>query len=192
MAEINIEKKSNPWPWIIGLIVLALLAWAAIAMFNADDRVGDAAYRGYDTEAEVVDPAVAAVDVPAADNVAAADIGTAAGASGATRVYFPLDQAELTADARGVLDEVAEQAKDEPGTEIVLAAYTDTTGTRPYNEALSERRGAAVRQYLVDQGVAAERITVEAHGQSEPLVETGDGVREQDNRRVRIEYGDES
>ncbi|MEG3193858.1 OmpA family protein, partial [Lysobacter sp. D1-1-M9] len=124
-------------------------------------------------------------------SVASPDVGNAAGESGATRVYFPLDQAELTDEGRNVLDQVAQEASMDANTEIVLASYTDTTGTRPYNEELSERRGEAVRQYLVDQGIAEDRISVEAHGQSNLLVDTDDSVREDDNRRVRIEFGDE-
>lgn len=182
MAEIKIEKKSNPWPWIIGLIILALLAWAAFAAFNDRDRAGDTAYAGNETRAVAASGAYD--DNAAANNAATRD-------AGAPRLYFPLDQAELTAENRNALDRIAAEVRADPDAEIVLAAYTDTTGTRPYNQALAERRGAAVRQYLVDQGIADGRITVEAHGQSDPLVETGDNVRESDNRRVRIEFGDE-
>lgn len=182
MAEINVEKKSNPWPWIIGLIVLALVVWAAFEMM--DDDVDDAAYIGNDT----------AVIAPAGEydnDVAVADMDDASVALGATRVYFPLDHAVLTNDARAELNEVANDVRGDTDREIVLQAYTDTTGTRAYNEELSEQRGEAVRQYLIEQGVDANRITVQPHGQSDQLNETRDGVIAEDNRRVTIEFGDE-
>lgn len=181
MAEINVEKKSNPWPWIIGLIVLALVVWAAFEMMDND--ADDAAYVGNDTE--IIAPAG---DL---DNNAVAGIDDTSIAMGATRVYFPLDQAALTDDAREELDEVANDVRDETDREIVLQAYTDTTGTRAYNEELSGRRGEAVRQYLIEQGIEASRIIVRPHGQSDQLNETQDGVAAAANRRVTIEFGDE-
>lgn len=184
MAEINVEKKSSPWPWIIGLIVLALVVWAAFEML--DDDVDDTAYIGNDTE--VIAPAGEYGNAAA---VADMDTDNASLAVGATRVYFPLDHAVLTNDARAELNEVANDVRGDTNREIVLQAYTDSTGTRAYNEALSERRGEAVRQYLIEQGVDANRITVQPHGQSNQLNETRDGVIAEDNRRVTIEFGDE-
>lgn len=193
MAEINVERKSNPWPWIIGLIVLALVVWAAFEMMG--DDVDDAAYIGNDTA--VIAPADGydndvGVDVDVDAEVAGPDMdGADPLATGATRVFFPLDHAVLTNDARAELNEVANDVRGDTNREIVLQAYTDTTGTRAYNEELSEQRGEAVRQYLIEQGVDASRITVQPYGESNELNETRDGVIAEDNRRVTIVFGDE-
>ncbi|TCD06494.1 OmpA family protein [Erythrobacteraceae bacterium CFH 75059] len=117
--------------------------------------------------------------------------GTMAGNQDTTRVFFAFDQAELTADARQQLDRIAEAYRQTPGAGLTVAGFTDTVGTRPYNQQLSERRAAAVRDHLVSRGVPAGEIQLEAHGQSSPRVDTGDNVREAQNRRVRIEFGDQ-
>ncbi|MGB3165370.1 MAG: OmpA family protein, partial [Alteraurantiacibacter sp.] len=58
-----------------------------------------------------------------------------------------------------------------------------------YNVGLSQRRNAAVRDYLTGRGIPAARISSEAFGESRPRVATGDGVRELQNRRVEVMYG---
>lgn len=119
--------------------------------------------------------------------------GTTAGATGqeTTRVFFAFDQAQLTADARTQLDRIAEAYRQTPGAGLTLAGFTDTMGARPYNQQLSEQRAAAVRDYLIGRGVPAAEIEIDARGQSNPRVDTGDNVREAQNRRVRIEFGDQ-
>ncbi|WP_139323556.1 OmpA family protein, partial [Roseomonas sp. TAS13] len=60
------------------------------------------------------------------------------------------------------------------------------SGTPQYNMGLSRRRADAVAAELVRQGIQRSEITVEAFGESRPLVPTADGVREPQNRRVEI------
>ena len=67
-----------------------------------------------------------------------------------------------------------------------MAGHADTSGTQRYNQDLSRRRAQAVASELVRLGVPREAITVQAFGESRPLVPTGDGVREPQNRRVEI------
>lgn len=135
------------------------------------------------------DTAMADSDAVAAQDSAAM---TADASAAENRVYFALDSAELTDDARQRLDRLAAGYTSDGAEGITLAGFTDTTGTRPYNETLSEQRAAAVRAYLVEQGIAASAIETEAHGQTDLRVETDDGVAEPDNRRVRIELADEN
>ena len=66
------------------------------------------------------------------------------------------------------------------------ADLTDRAGTPQYNQALSERRAAAVAAELERRGIARAAMTVQAFGESRPLVPTADGVREPQNRRVEI------
>jgi OOP family OmpA-OmpF porin len=67
-------------------------------------------------------------------------------------------------------------------TRIEVNGYTDTSGTPQYNQGLSIRRAQAVAGELVRDGV----IGVQGFGETHPLVPTGAGVREPQNRRVEI------
>ena len=72
---------------------------------------------------------------------------------------------------------------------IMLAGYTDRSGTVQYNLGLAARRNAAVRDYLTARGITDGAISSEAFGEANPRVPTADGVRELQNRRVEITYG---
>lgn len=105
-------------------------------------------------------------------------------------VFFEFDQDELTPEARQVLEEAASCIRDACAanqvTQISVTGHADRAGPPEYNEQLSERRAQSVQQALADLGVPADAITVSAVGETEPLVQTGDGVAEPQNRRVQI------
>jgi outer membrane protein OmpA-like peptidoglycan-associated protein len=100
-------------------------------------------------------------------------------------VNFAFDSANLTADARKELHEVAKCLTD-PSTinlDIVINGHTDAVGSVDYNQGLSERRAEAVRQYLITQyGIAPSRLAAKGYGKSQPLLPSDptNGV----NRRV--------
>ena len=101
-------------------------------------------------------------------------------------VFFDWDRADLTARARAIVNEAAQATTRVAVTRIEVAGHTDTSGTAQYNQGLSQRRAAVVRAELVRLGVPAAAITTQAFGESRPLVQTADGVREPQNRRVEI------
>jgi outer membrane protein OmpA-like peptidoglycan-associated protein len=72
---------------------------------------------------------------------------------------------------------------------IVVTGHTDTVGSQAYNQALSERRAEAVRAEMVRLGMNAADIMTVGRSFSEPLVPTGPGVREPQNRRAVIQLG---
>lgn len=71
----------------------------------------------------------------------------------------------------------------------MLAGHADKSGAASYNVGLSQRRNATVRAYLESKGVPGGVISTEAFGETAPLVQTADGVREAQNRRVEVTYG---
>ena len=72
---------------------------------------------------------------------------------------------------------------------VVLAGHADRSGPNDYNVDLSQRRANNVAVYLEGRGVPRGSIATEAFGESRPLVEPADGVREPQNRRVEITMG---
>lgn len=89
----------------------------------------------------------------------------------ALSVEFNLNSADLTAAAMRDLDEVAAGLNDPAlaGAPVVLEGHTDATGGTEYNLRLSQRRAAAVRQYLIARGVAAGRLSPVGYGEYRPL-----------------------
>ncbi|CAH2599122.1 Outer membrane protein [Rhodovastum atsumiense] len=101
-------------------------------------------------------------------------------------VFFDWDRAELTARARQIIAEAAQNSTRVQLTQIEVAGHADRTGTARYNLALSRKRAENVAAELVRNGVPRNVIAIQAYGDSRPLVPTAAGVREPQNRRVEI------
>jgi outer membrane protein OmpA-like peptidoglycan-associated protein len=101
-------------------------------------------------------------------------------------VFFDFDRADLTDRARQIIAEAAQNAGRVQTTRIEVAGHADRSGSPQYNQRLSQRRADAVAAELGRQGIQRSQITVQAFGESRPLVATADGVREPQNRRVEI------
>jgi hypothetical protein len=101
-------------------------------------------------------------------------------------VFFNHDSATLTPEGRAVVQQAAADYIARGETAISIVGHTDTTGTREYNLALSERRARTVVDTLTGLGVPAAAMTAAWRGQDDLAVQTGDNVREPRNRRVEI------
>ena len=101
-------------------------------------------------------------------------------------VFFDWDKSLLTAQAVDTIGQAADAYKKKGGARVVATGHTDTSGPDLYNMALSLRRANAVKDELVRDGVKPQDISVVGLGETSPLVPTGDGVREAQNRRVEI------
>jgi outer membrane protein OmpA-like peptidoglycan-associated protein len=104
-------------------------------------------------------------------------------------VFFDWDRSDITPEAASILDNAAQAYATTGQASIMLAGHADKSGSDQYNVGLSQRRADAVKTYLAGKGVPDTSITTEAFGESRPLVETADGVREPQNRRVEITFG---
>ena len=104
-------------------------------------------------------------------------------------VFFDWDKADITPAAAAILDNAAEQYRQTGNAQVVLAGHADRSGSDQYNVGLSQRRADNVRQYLAGRGISEGVMRTEAFGESRPLVDTADGVREPQNRRVEITFG---
>ena len=83
-------------------------------------------------------------------------------------VFFELDSAQLNDEAKPVLQKNTEWLKRWPA-KIMIEGHADSRGTAEYNLALGERRAAAVRDYLVSLGVAANRVQIVSKGKESPF-----------------------
>lgn len=102
-------------------------------------------------------------------------------------VFFGLDSAELVPEALRVIGDAAGAAKEFGAAAIQIVAHTDSSGSDAYNQRLSERRANAVRGALEANGIPGASITASGRGEGELMVNTGDGVKEPQNRRATID-----
>jgi outer membrane protein OmpA-like peptidoglycan-associated protein len=84
-------------------------------------------------------------------------------------VHFDFDKSDLTSTAKPILDRVAESMLAHPEAFYEIAGHTDSVGTFAYNFLLSARRAAAVRDYLIGQGVPAYKMTAVGYGEGFPI-----------------------
>ena len=106
-----------------------------------------------------------------------------------TRVFFDFGKVEISSDAAQILDQVVADYRHDPARRILLTGHSDRAGPERINLRSSQHRADAVRAYLVTRGVPDRSISTTAFGEARPLVETEDGVREPQNRRVEITFG---
>jgi outer membrane protein OmpA-like peptidoglycan-associated protein len=109
--------------------------------------------------------------------------------AGPFMVFFDWDRDEVTPQATAILDNAASAYQTCGQAQVMLAGHADRSGSDQYNVGLSQRRAANVRSYLAQRGIPEGVLTTEAFGEGRPLVETADGVREPQNRRVEITFG---
>lgn len=101
-------------------------------------------------------------------------------------VNFGFDSSELTSVAKANLDKLATVLKNNMDTNINIYGHTDSRGTDAYNLSLSERRAAAVRSYLISQGVASSRMITMGMGEKEPVASNETDAGRAENRRVEF------
>lgn len=101
-------------------------------------------------------------------------------------VFFDWNAAAITPQAENIIAQAAAATKKGKKAHIDLTGHTDRSGPDAYNMKLSMARAEAVRNELARMGVDADIISVSAKGEGDPLVQTADGIREPQNRRVEI------
>lgn len=106
-------------------------------------------------------------------------------------VRFDFDKSAIRTDSRPVLDEAVEVLKENPNVRISVEGHTDSLGTDLYNEKLSVRRAEAVFRYLVNHGIAPERMEVIGYGESRPVADNETESGRAQNRRVELHVVDQ-
>jgi peptidoglycan-associated lipoprotein len=100
------------------------------------------------------------------------------------RVFFATNKSDLTTAASATLAKQAIYLKANPTLSVVLEGHADERGTREYNLALGERRATAAKNYLISNGIAANRIKVISYGKEKPANPASNALAWSQNRRT--------
>jgi peptidoglycan-associated lipoprotein len=134
----------------------------------------------------------------------ASDLGLGGGAGSATpgssqdftvnvgdRILFDTDSSSIRADAQTTLSRQAQWLNRYGSYGIVIEGHADERGTREYNRALGARRAAAARDYLISQGVRANRLKTISYGKERPVAvcEQDTACQSQNRRAVTVLSG---
>lgn len=104
-------------------------------------------------------------------------------------VFFDFNRARLTPEAESIVRDAVKTAQQTGMVKVRVVGHTDTVGSESYNMRLSVKRAEAVKEAMVEDGMRAAEIAIEGRGFHDPLVPTGSGVREPQNRRAVIDLG---
>lgn len=91
-------------------------------------------------------------------------------------IYFDLDKSNIRPDAAVDLAKIADVLKEHPTMKIDIRSHTDSRQTHQYNERLSDRRAKSTLNWLVKQGISADRLTAKGYGETQLVNECSDGV----------------
>ncbi|HZZ92798.1 MAG TPA: OmpA family protein [Usitatibacter sp.] len=101
---------------------------------------------------------------------------------------FDFDKAVVRPDGKRAIDEALSKLNGVDVEMVIATGHTDSIGTARYNQRLSERRAAAVKQYLESKGIAGSKITTIGKGETQPVATNKTAEGRQKNRRVDIEF----
>lgn len=101
-------------------------------------------------------------------------------------LFFDTGKSVLKPGARNTLNKIADQLRMNPDARIEIEGHTDSVGSEALNQALSEKRAKAVRDYLASRGLPEVRISMTGLGESTPVASNDTPSGRQQNRRVEL------
>src|SRR5439155_18664069 len=101
-------------------------------------------------------------------------------------VFFDFDRYSLTDAAQRILSQAVETLRANPGLRIRIEGHTCSIGTAEYNLALGDRRARSVMDYLVSNGIAANRLTTVSFGEENPEYDNSREETRRLNRRAAM------
>ncbi len=106
-------------------------------------------------------------------------------------IQFGFDSAEILPASERTLQRGLQILRDNPDVRVEIAGHTDNVGNAAYNRRLSRQRADAVKQWLVDHGVEASRMTTRGYGSTQPVASNDDEQGQAQNRRIEFRRLDE-
>ncbi|MCM4154927.1 OmpA family protein [Gramella sp. AN32] len=101
-------------------------------------------------------------------------------------VLFDLNKATIRPESEEALESIHDIMHEYSNTIFHIEGHTDSQGSDEYNLKLSKERAASVREWLVNNGIPANRLTSEGYGESQPIASNSTSKGRQENRRVEI------
>ncbi len=105
-------------------------------------------------------------------------------------VHYGLDEDFINPDSAVILNQIASIMRQYPSIVVDLHGHTDSRASVAYNQDLAERRANNARRYLIQKGIAPERMTIRSFGETELLVDETDRINYARNRRVEFVFSD--
>ncbi|MBZ0253251.1 MAG: OmpA family protein, partial [Candidatus Methylomirabilis sp.] len=99
---------------------------------------------------------------------------------------FAFDRYDLSAELQARLGTLVDLLKKCPGTRVQIAGHTDWTGPDQYNMTLSRKRANSVRLFLIEQGIAEERLIAVGFGEAKPVAPNATKEGRAKNRRTEF------
>jgi OmpA-OmpF porin, OOP family len=103
-------------------------------------------------------------------------------------ILFDHNKSNIRQNENETLDRAMREISQYNPKQVTVTGYTDSSGEAAYNQALSEDREQAVSKALLNRGIQNQTLEREARGEYEQAIETKDGIRNQSNRRVVIDF----
>ncbi len=103
-------------------------------------------------------------------------------------ILFDHDKSNIRANENETLDRAMREIAKYNPSQVTVTGYTDSSGKADYNQNLSREREQAVSRALLSRGIKNQALDREARGEFDQAVETKDGIRNQENRRVVIDF----
>ncbi|MDF2192636.1 OmpA family protein [Paraflavitalea sp. CAU 1676] len=104
----------------------------------------------------------------------------------ARNIQFQKGSIKLDASSYPALNEVADALKKYPKLRLSINGYTDNSGSATANQQLSQKRADAVKKYLNEKGIAADRLSAKGHGPANPIADNKTPAGQIKNRRVEL------
>ena len=106
---------------------------------------------------------------------------------GIKMIYFDLDKSNIRPDAAFELEKIVDVMKQNPSMEIDVRSHTDSRASKKYNDLLSEKRAKSTREWMISNGIEAERISAKGFGESQLINKCSDGEKcsEQEHQQNR-------
>lgn len=120
--------------------------------------------------------------------LAATSAGAAPSLDPSRMIFFDWGKSELSGDAKATLDRLAGEFAASGKTELTVRSHSDRSGDAAVNLRMSRKRANVAADYLKAKGVPADAIRIDALGEGDLLIDTQDGVREVQNRRIDIAF----